>query len=389
MCNALRDRGAPTWRDVDDLAPEPTEQELVATLKDPNTAGAVMLISPEVADSPIIQRVEAHRIFQRHAARDGFLVKPVLIQLGYGEANEVLGSPAGFQDLGDWNLHKLDDPELDDSAARTVACDVLSERLATVATDHQGKGLSVGLFSRRAAAAADFTLLWDFSPYFDGRESPSGTFDTIEQALADSASALAAYFNEAAIAATGYASLPLGVLFGAVFSPLTGFHLSWQQVLAGRPKDTWSLAVDVKHLQLEHSLKLADPRSEDLVLALGISAHIEHAVAEYLEANCVRPRAAMHLSIETGSVPPGHRLSAGEGLSVVYQAINAVRQFKDDYGLARVRLHLFLACPLAMAVLLGQVLNTLTQCVLYEHDPSGNPAYRRVHAFNPSGFTHN
>ena len=48
MCNALRDRGLPTWRDLDNLAPEPTEQELVATLKDPNTAGAVMLITPEL-----------------------------------------------------------------------------------------------------------------------------------------------------------------------------------------------------------------------------------------------------------------------------------------------------------------------------------------------------
>ena len=389
MCNALRNRGAPTWRDLDDLAPEPTEQELVATLKDPNTAGAVMLVSPEVADSSFIKHIEAHRIFQRHSARDGFLVKPVLIQLCYREANAALGSPAGFQDLNDWNLHKVEGQELYESAARTVACDVLNRRLATVAMDHLGSPLRVGLYSRRVAAEADFTLHLDFSPYFDGRASPSGTYNTIEQALVDSASALARNFCEVPIAATGYAALPLGVLFGAVLSPLAGFQLSWQQGFAGLSKDTWSLAVEPEHVQVDCSVKQASPSSEEVILALGISANIEQAVAEFLELNSIRPRAAMHISVVDGSVLPGHQLSAGEGLSIVYQVIKEVRKFKDDSGLARLRLHLFLACPLAMAVMLGQLLNTLSECVLYEHHPSSTPAYRRVHVFHPSEFTNN
>lgn len=389
MRNALRDRGAPTWRDLDDLAPEPTEQELVAILKDFDTAGAVMLVSPEVADSPIIQRVEAHRIFQRHSANDGFVVKPVLIQMGYAEANRALGSPAGFQDLCDWNLHKIAVDELDEEHARIIACDVITTRLAALAKREPNGPLQVGLFSRRMSGSEAFALRWDYSPYFYGRDCPAGTFNTIEQALLDSASAITALFNEVPIAATGYASLPLGVLFGAIFSSLAGFQLSWQQGFGGQSKDDWSLGANVEDVRLEKSIKLADPSSEDLVLALGVSAHIEQSVAEYLEAEEIRPRAAMHLSIEKGSVPQGHRLAPGEGVSIVYQAIDAVRQFRDDYGLARLRLHLFLACPISMAVLLGQKLNTFTECVLYEHDPSGTPAYRRVHSFNPSGFNYN
>ena len=314
----------------------------------------------------------------------------MLIQLGYDEADKALGSPAGFQDLRDWNLHKLDGAELDESAARTIACDMLRGRLAAIDNDHDRHNpLPVHLLSRRAAAPDDSVLHWDFSPYFHGRRSPSATFDSIELALTDSASALAARYVEVPITATGYASLPLGVLFGAIFSPLAGFQLSWQQVLTGQPKDNWSLAAEVKSIQLECSTKLADPKSADIVLALGVSAHIEQAVAQYLRHSGLRPRAAMHLSIDTGSVPQGHRLSAGEGLSIVYQAIEAVRRFKDDYGLVRVRLHLFLACPLAMAVILGQKLNTMAECVLYEHDPSDTPTYRCVHTFNPSGFTYN
>ena len=108
--------------------PEPTEDELVATLIDPNTAGAVMLVSPEVASSPIIRNVEALWIFRRHRAKDWFIVKPVLIGLDYVEANTVLDTPAGFQDLRHWNLHKLSTDVVTEDDARTIARDVVRTR---------------------------------------------------------------------------------------------------------------------------------------------------------------------------------------------------------------------------------------------------------------------
>ena len=75
-------------------------------------------------------------------------------------------------------------------------------------------------------------------------------------------------------------------------------------------------------------------------------------------------------------------------MALVNAAIDAVREARDDLGLTRSRLHLFLACPLSMAVLLGQKLNTFGQCALYEHDPDSINGYHRVHDFNPSGFTY-
>ena len=49
--------------------------------------------------------------------------------------------------------------------------------------------------------------------------------------------------------------------------------------------------------------------------------------------------------------------------------------------------HLFLACPLVMAVLLGQKLNTFSKCVLYEHHANKSPSYIQVHTFNPSNLS--
>ena len=112
------------------------------------------------------------------------------------------------------------------------------------------------------------------------------------------------------------------------------------------------------------------------------------AVSEYLNADELKPRASIHATIEAGSVPQGSSLSPQDGLAIVLQAAEAARTLKEDLGLRRARLHLFLACPLAMAVLLGQKLNTFSECFLYEHDPDDTPSYMRVHTFSPSGFTY-
>ena len=112
MRDALRRAGVPTWRDLDDLTYEPTEDALVAAIEDPSLSGAILLVTPEVATSPMVRAVEAVRIFRRYRARDGFWVLPVLVGLDYDEADGVLGSPAGFQDVGYWNMKRFGDETL-------------------------------------------------------------------------------------------------------------------------------------------------------------------------------------------------------------------------------------------------------------------------------------
>ena len=388
MRDALRNRGAPTWRDLDDLASEPTEDELVATLVDPTTAGAVMLVSPEVEASPMIRNVEARHIFARHGNNDGFIVKPVLIDLVYGEANTVLDGPAGFQDLGDWNLHKVDGGRLDATDARAVARSVVKARLEAISVAAPDAPLEIGLFSRRTPAPGSFALRHDFTPYFEGRASPEDTYRVIETALLDTAGAAASIGNDVAIFGQGNAALPLGVLYGAVFSPLADFRVSWMQGLAGHQKEAWSLSSGRSDISVTATVTKGDPGSEDIVLAFGVSANIAMAVAEVVAASSFTPRASIYVQPEAGPVAQGVVLTPQDGLALVLRALEAARALKDDLGLRRARLNLFLACPLAMAVLLGQKLNTFSQCVLYEHDPDTAPSYRRVHTFNPSGFTY-
>ena len=386
--DALRDRGAPTWRDLDDLASEPTEDELVATLANQDVAGAVMLISPEVRSSPIIRNVEAHRIFQRHRANDGFLTKLVLIGMEYAEANEALNGPGGVQDLGFWNLHRLNAKHLTESDANAIAREVVKSRVRSIVGRETTARLDVGLFTRLRGSHVALDLSHDFSVYFCGRTASPGTYCRIENALLDTARIMTSTCDRVSICGRGNAALPVGVLFGASYSPLANFRLSWLQELAGHDPESWSLSSGCSDITLETIVTKGDAASEDLVLALGVSADIERAVSEYINSSDLKPRASIYATIKAGVVPQGIRLSPQDGLSLVLQAVQATRNLRDDIGLHSARLHLFLACPLAMAVLFGQKLNTFSQCVLYEHHPGRKPSYERVHAFAPSSISY-
>ena len=384
--DALRDRGVPTWRDLDDLGPEPTEDELVQTLNDVGIAGAIMLVSPQVATSAMVRVVEAPAILDRYKKRDGFLLKPVLINLDYPDIDRVLDRPGAFQELSRFDILKVPSETLQTADATRIARAVVKLRLRIIKTVDPDAPFELGLFSRRTPGVDGYALRHDVTPYFDGRFATDGTYGTIEAALCDSASALAATGHRIQIAARGNAALPLGVLFGAVYSPFV-FDLVWLQSAPGTPPEDWSLKTGIEDVDLDIRVSKGDPQSEDLVLAVSINADVEHAVAEYLETHPLDPRATIHVGLATGPLQRGQTMSARQGLRVTYAAIDAARNLRTQLRLKRVNLHLFLACPLGLAVLIGQNLNTFSDCILYEHIEGGHPAYSEVHRFRPSSFT--
>ena len=51
LINAQHDHGIPTWQDITDLPTGPTVPGLRKVLADPNTANALLWVTPDVADS--------------------------------------------------------------------------------------------------------------------------------------------------------------------------------------------------------------------------------------------------------------------------------------------------------------------------------------------------
>jgi len=387
LIDALRDRGVPTWRDVDDLGPEPSEDELAQTLGDPALAGAVVLLSPEVETSPMVRVGEAPAILDRFKARDGVLLKLVLIGLDYGDIDRVLDCPGAFQEASRFDIDKVKGDVLQADDARRIAKAVVVQRLEAIKDRDPGEPFTVGLFSRRTPGFEGFALRHDVTPYFEGRVAKSGAYEAIEIALYDSASALAATGHKIPIVGHGNAALPLGVLFGAVYSPFV-FDLVWQQAAPGASPEDWSLTTGIEDIDLQISVSKGDLQSEELVLGLSINADVEREAAEYLETQSLKPRASIHVGLARGPLQRGQTISAKQGLKIAYAAIDAARNLNTELRLKRVNLHLFLACPLSLAVLIGQNLNTFNQCIVYEHLEGAKPAYDEAHRFKPSSYTY-
>ncbi|GED08008.1 SAVED domain-containing protein [Cellulosimicrobium cellulans] len=91
----LRAAGIPVWRDVDDLPPGDTNQRLKQAI-DSGLSGAVLVITPDVELSPVIQEVEAPRLINLHENHSDFalgIVNAVRKESGavdYGAPDRVL-----------------------------------------------------------------------------------------------------------------------------------------------------------------------------------------------------------------------------------------------------------------------------------------------------------
>ena len=235
VCDALRDRGVPTWRDLQDLEAAPTEEELERTLKDGGIAGAIMLVSPEVEGSTMIRAVEAPLIVSRYQKGDGFLLRIALIKVPYDDVDGVLGRPGQLEEMRHFNMDRVENDPLAASDARDIAKAVLRQRLGAIREAGMGRPVTVRIDSRGPGPARGHALRHDFRRHFDGREPVPGAYHNIEVALLDAATALAATNDKnagiegrMAVSACGYAALPLGVLFGAVYARFV-FDLSWTQ----------------------------------------------------------------------------------------------------------------------------------------------------------------
>lgn len=388
VCHALRDRGVPTWRDLDDLNSVPTEDGLRATLSSEKIAGAVLLISPEVETSDMIRKVEAPEIFERFQRTADFFVQLVLINLDYRDVDKVLDNPGGFQNISNFNIHRIQKESLDTEDARQIAKAILKMRLGIIRSCDPNQKLSVGLYSRRSLSAEGLTLLHNFTPYFTNRDAKPMAYENIETALFDAASTLAVTSNQPIpIVASGNAALPLGVLFGAVYSPFV-FDLVWKQFSPWGDLDNWSIKSDTAHI----STIVRDSKdcltSEDLLLAISVNAVVDPAAVEYVKEAGLSLRATISLGLQDGPLQRGQSITSQQGLKIAREAVSAVRSLKDKLQMKRANLHLFLACPLALAVLIGQDLNTFGECFLYEHFSDRQPSYERVHSFRPSRFTY-
>lgn len=372
---AQHDHGIPTWQDIQNLGSVPTEDEIRRTLADPATASSVLFITPEVETSAIIRNVEIPKIIQRAEAGDGFFVVPIAAGgLDYATAASISSNSLSAQNLADWNMHKAPGPTLSPEGAAQVAGRVLTHRIQAV---HRhlaaGDNLRIGLFVRRSPAIEPgIALTLDWSARFTGKEAAPTVWEEI---LLPSLSRISNVIRHHApgrhVEAFGLPTIPAALALGCAFLSTGGIGLSWRQITPGRPDQFWSLSTAQEPAGFTARIWSKDPSARDIAALVSVADN-----AEPLFAACQRDlpplRALVHVR------PPGaypHQIaSPGEAVDIAMTVQQSLRNARREYGNIGT-IHLFVAAPAGLAVLVGQLLNTFGAIQTYEHvvtDGSGS-----------------
>jgi hypothetical protein len=383
---AQHDHGIPTWQDIHNLASAPTEDELRRVLADPTTASAMLFITPEVENSPVIRNVEVPKILQRAEAKDGFFVVPLATgDLDYAAAARATSNHLSAQNLADWNMHRI--------AAATVAADnaaivtqrILHHRIQAIHRDRPaGEALRVGLFVRRQPAfQPGIALALDWKAHFSDKEAASDVWrDTLLPALDRVANAMRLHAPGRPIEAFGIPTLPAAAALGCAFLSTSGLSASWRQIAPGRPDQVWSLDHPAQDAGFRPTILSKDSSARDLAVLVSIADNVEPLFASH-QRNLPTIRALVHVT-RPGAFP--HIInSPGEATQAALAVQEGMRMARREYGNIST-VHLFMAVPAGLAMLIGQLLNTFGSVQTYEHiGIDGSGEYRAAALLRPCG----
>jgi hypothetical protein len=385
LIQAQHDHGIPTWQDVHNLGSLPTEDELRRVLADPSTASAILFITPEVETSAVIREVEVPKIIQRAAANDGFFVVPVAAGgLEFAKAAEVTSNHLSAQSLADWNMHKVSAVGIAPGNAADLAKRVLVQRIEAI---HrylpQGEVLRVGLFVRRPPPfEPGKALSLDWSARFTDKEAtPEMWRDTLLPALEHIAKAIRQHAPSRAVEAFGLPTLPAAAALGCAFLSTSGLRASWRQIAPGHSDQVWTLTQAKEDSGFKAQIISKEPSARDIAVLVSIADNTEPVFAAS-QKNLPPLRALLHIT------PPGaypHLIrTPGEATHIALTVQEGMRTARRDYGNIGM-VHLFMAVPAGLAMLIGQLLNTFGSVQTYEHvTVDGSGQYRPAALLRPN-----
>ena len=363
---ALHDLGVPTWRDVDDLDEAPTTEEITRILRAEDTSGAALWLTPEVVESEMIRQVEIPEIFARARRGDGFYVVPFVAgDLDYLTVRSVFDFDFTAEDPVNWNLRKVGGNPIGPGDASQIAGYVLRRRLAAI---HQAlrpeEPIRLHVNTRNSQAAPPGTALFlQWSPRFTGRPARPGVW---EEFLLPALSRIVAEIERSApgrsVRASGLLSLPAALALGCEMLAPRQLSVTWEQYREALPPQAWSLSAVREMSGFETRIESQNLNARDLAVLVSVADEVEPVFA----ASFPRPypfRALVRIGKEEGG--RCEIKTPGEAADVALLVRDAIRQARSQIGQSGT-VHLFLAVPAGLALMIGQLLNTLEAVQTYE-----------------------
>ncbi len=369
LANSLLRRGIPIWQDVKSLDEEHTSSELRRVLADPAVASSVLWITSDVAESPTIRRVEAPEIVERALNDEAFFTVPVAAGgIGYEEASRAAGEQIAFTRLKDWNLRKASDDATGEEI-RLVANRVLERRLTAIdRTLHSDAPLQIGLYCRKKPRTdATLALELDWTDSFNSRHA---TFEDWKEhllpALEDVFELVGQSAGRRRIVASGLPSIAAAFALGRELMVTRRMEAAWLQYHPESGETLWELGSNRCDVPLTVRSFDQEVGADELAVLVSVNASVEHAW-KASEATLPEFRAVVDARLpDCNNV----HLTADQAAEIARRISAEIRGAREKYRPSGA-IHLFMAVPVGLAFLLGQLSNTLGPIVVYEHESDG------------------
>jgi hypothetical protein len=371
LIEAQHDVGIPTWQDLSELEEGHTEALLLEAIADEATANAICWLTPDVETSAVITRTELPAIMRRIERQDGFFMIPVAAGgVDYKEVTRIAGTYLGLHDLGQWNVRRVSSDPISAADAGAVARRVLERRIRAITEKlAPGAPLRVVLNTRKKPALEPgVALSVDWTHRFAARTIRSPVL--WQECLLPALETIAQVCEEQAagrpLLAEGLCALPAAAALGATFLATRRLPLAWRQISPNRPPELWSLDCAPEPSGFEANIVPNNPAGDDLAVLVSVASNVEPAFA------ASRPKLHQLRGFVIVKRPgnyPHDLKTAGHARDVVRVVVEGLRHARDVLQ-PRGTVHLFMAVPAGLAVMIGQMLNTFGPVQTHEHMPT-------------------
>ncbi|EAR25268.1 hypothetical protein A20C1_01731 [marine actinobacterium PHSC20C1] len=376
LIHALDDRGLPTWRDVDNLLNEPTEATIRSVLKDDQTSGAILWLTPDVKDSAIIRDVEVPEAVRRYRRDRGFWLVIVLADgLEYDDVTALFADTLGVEDFATWNLTKVSTPWASATDISQVAIAALRRRITKLSTEDSASCIEISIHAKGTMSiGVNDGLALDWTRHFRAGVPERSAWDAMSDAARDVATSVKQLTSAAtALQLGGTPSVPAAMLLGSTYSARDGRGPAWlQRQPTGDTSTPWRMADSSDASLAEARGWRAAPLVYRAVSAhsLAVCVNISDSVAEaFARSRASVPdwRAVLEIGSPIGRNTRADPLTPKEVASLVHLTIDAIRAARSQV-LGIDSIHFFIAGPAGYAFLLGTFLATLPKITTYEYD---------------------
>jgi len=359
----LRGCGVPVWRDKEDLLPGDFA-ERISQAFDEGISAAVLVITPDIKNSPVMKNIEVPRLLELHRLEPRFSLAVLnAVKKDHGGLDYAM--PESLLDLQDTRLQETKQYEPSDDGIASLAVEMARRRVIEFSrAAHTTLPINIQTRSTPQATDAQQGLVIRLRPASDAaRVPPLDAYQNV-RTFFSACPQLVAASGATEIEITGGAHLSIGFGLGVAFPRVRHIPVT---IVDGAGR--WSSNPETVAAEVSLQLEATDVSPGTGRLAVYVDAAEHFGDPSAFELWMEQNRLAVNRRLVVRG--PGGRLDATSGQRLAEQIEGAIRDNALPLGHGRVDLFLRVSFP--VAVLLGRLLNTLT-ITTYEWDNATPPA---------------